>query len=124
MSFNRKKFGWLDENAFYKDMFTLGWKEVLQVRPAPAVPRPGKQNATHGHGHSARKPAKSNCISVAIVVQTLHLCRGIWIALTAPQSYNFAVHSRHRFGVVGLALIRRYWPVDESLPEVRAVGGP
>lgn len=38
VSFNRKKFGWLDENAFYKDMFTLGWKEVLQVRPAPAAP--------------------------------------------------------------------------------------
>eukprot|EP00428_Durinskia_dybowskii_P043669 CAMPEP_0170256630 /NCGR_PEP_ID=MMETSP0116_2-20130129/28170_1 /TAXON_ID=400756 /ORGANISM="Durinskia baltica, Strain CSIRO CS-38" /LENGTH=565 /DNA_ID=CAMNT_0010507643 /DNA_START=7 /DNA_END=1704 /DNA_ORIENTATION=+ len=39
VSFNRKKFAWVDESAFYKDMAVLGWKEVLQVRPPPVAPK-------------------------------------------------------------------------------------
>merc|ERR1719382_1026769 len=34
VSFNRKKFGWIDENLFYKDMWAVGWKPVLEVKPA------------------------------------------------------------------------------------------
>mmetsp|Transcript_81552 Transcript_81552/g.215134 ORF Transcript_81552/g.215134 Transcript_81552/m.215134 type:complete len:612 (+) Transcript_81552:16-1851(+) len=37
--FHRKKFGWLDETVFYKDMWALGWKPVLKRSDPPAAPR-------------------------------------------------------------------------------------
>mmetsp|Transcript_37449 Transcript_37449/g.94145 ORF Transcript_37449/g.94145 Transcript_37449/m.94145 type:complete len:603 (+) Transcript_37449:81-1889(+) len=39
VKFARKKFGWIDENQFYSDIHTVGWKPVLEVKPAPTYPR-------------------------------------------------------------------------------------
>jgi len=37
--FNRKKFDWQDTTKFYANMWCIGWRAVLEVRPAPDVPR-------------------------------------------------------------------------------------
>jgi len=39
VKFSRKKFGWTDESMFYKDVWSVGWKAVKEVKPAPTVPR-------------------------------------------------------------------------------------
>lgn len=35
--YNRKKFGWIDESHFFQEMWTLGWKAVLQKAEPPAA---------------------------------------------------------------------------------------
>lgn len=38
-TFNRKQFAWIDEVSFYKDMFAVSWKDVLEVKKYPEPPR-------------------------------------------------------------------------------------
>lgn len=39
VKFNRKKFGWINEEVFYGNCWHLSWKPVLEVRPATSAPR-------------------------------------------------------------------------------------
>lgn len=38
-AFNRKRFDWKDTTPFYENMWCIGWRPVLEARPAPEVAR-------------------------------------------------------------------------------------